>query len=103
MGISSVYHTFDPQGSVVQRLDGSQNILSTSAFDAWGIPLVTSTGDPFGYCGQWGYYTDSETGLLLLTHRYYDPTQGRFLTRDPIWYAFGVNLYGYGEWECIRI
>lgn len=40
--------------------------------------------DPYGYKGQWGYYTDSETGLLLLTYRYLDPTTGRFLTRDPI-------------------
>ena len=38
---------------------------------------------------------DSETGLLLLTHRYYDPAEGRFLTRDPIGYAGGMNLYGY--------
>jgi hypothetical protein len=33
---------------------------------------------PYGYKGQWGYYTDGETGLLLLTHRYLDPATGRF-------------------------
>jgi RHS repeat-associated protein len=65
------------------------------SYDAWGNPLVPNPGDPFGYDAQWGYYTDNETGLLLLTHRYYDPTQGRFLTRDPIGYSGGVNLYGY--------
>lgn len=32
---------------------------------------------------------------MLLTHRYYDPTEGRFLTRDSIGYAGGMNLYGY--------
>jgi hypothetical protein len=37
-GTASVFYTFDPQGSVVQRLDGSQNILSASAYDAWGNP-----------------------------------------------------------------
>jgi RHS repeat-associated protein len=94
-GTTSVFFTFDPQGSVVQRLDANQNILSASAYDAWGNPIATSTGDPYGYCAEWGYYTDNETGLLLLTHRYYDPTQGRFLTRDPIGYSGGVNLYGY--------
>ncbi len=31
----------------------------------------------------------------MLTHRYYDPTEGRFLTRDPIGYAGGQNLYAY--------
>ena len=51
--------------------------------------------EPFGYKAQVGYYTDTETGLQLLTHRYYDPSRGRFLTRDPVGYAGGVNLYGY--------
>ncbi len=32
---------------------------------------------------------------MLLTHRYYDPAEGRFLTRDPIGYAGGLNLYAY--------
>jgi len=49
----------------------------------------------YGYKGQWGYYTDSETGLLLLTHRYLDPAMGRFLTRDPIGCEGGINLYAY--------
>jgi len=48
-----------------------------------------------GFGGQWGNYTDNETGLLCLTHRYYDTGTGRFINRDPIDYAGGVNLYGY--------
>lgn len=32
---------------------------------------------------------------MLLTYRYYDPAEGRFLTRDPIGYAGGLNLYAY--------
>ncbi len=94
-GTANVYYTFDPDGSVVQRLDINQNILSTSAYDAWGNPLVANPNDPFGYDAQWGYYTDNETGLLLLTHRYYDPTQGRFLTRDPIGFIGSINPYLY--------
>ena len=53
-----------------------------------------------GYGGQAGYYTDWETGtappsLALLTFRYYDPSAGRFLTRDPIGYKGGANPYEY--------
>ena len=51
--------------------------------------------DPAGFGGQFGYYTDSETGLALCQHRYYDSSVGRFLTRDPIGYAGGLNLYAY--------
>jgi hypothetical protein len=36
-----------------------------------------------------------ETGLSLLTNRYYDGGTGRFLTRDPIGYKGGLNLYGF--------
>jgi uncharacterized protein RhaS with RHS repeats len=32
---------------------------------------------------------------VLLTHRYYDPQTGRFVTRDPIGQAGGINEYGY--------
>jgi RHS repeat-associated protein len=46
--------------------------------------IFVANNTPYGYKGQWGYYTDGETGLLLLTHRYCDPATGRFLTRDPI-------------------
>ncbi len=45
--------------------------------------------------GQHGYYTNTGTGLLCLTHRYYDAGTGRFVTRDPIGYKGGINLYGF--------
>jgi len=42
------------------------------------------------------YQTDGDTGLLLLGHRYYDASVGRFLTADPAkaggnWYAYCDN------------
>ncbi len=92
---SSTFYTFDVQGGVAQRLDASQSVLSSHQFTAHGSEVTTASSDPFGYGAQWGYYTDRETGLQLLTHRYYDPNAGRFVTRDPISYAGGINLYGY--------
>ena len=93
---SSVY-TFDVQGNVAQRLDASGAVQGSYAFDAWGKRTTTDASpDPYcGYGGQWGYYTDSESGLTLCGHRYYDSNTGRWLTRDPIGYAGGINLYGY--------
>ena len=43
------------------------------------------------YAGQ---YTDEETGFQYLRARYYDPTTGTFLTRDPI-EAQTREPYGY--------
>jgi RHS repeat-associated protein len=92
----TVYYTWDHQGSLAQRLDGMVNVLTSHMFDAYGTGASTgATTDPYGYDGQWGYLRDGETGLHLLTHRYYDAGVGRFLTRDPTTYIGGVNLYGY--------
>ncbi|MGI8551027.1 MAG: RHS repeat-associated core domain-containing protein, partial [Dehalococcoidia bacterium] len=95
-GGSSIFYQFDPQGSVAQRLNSAGAVLSSDMYDAYGVGQSTgSPSDPWGYGAQWGYFTDRETGLLLLTHRYYDPSAGRFLNRDPIGAAGGINLYEY--------
>jgi RHS repeat-associated protein len=44
------------------------------------------------YCG---YRYDAETENYYVRNRYYSPTLGRWLTRDPIGYRGGINLYGY--------
>jgi RHS repeat-associated protein len=44
------------------------------------------------YCG---YRYDAETDNYYVRNRYYSPTLGRWLTRDPIGYEGGVNLYEY--------
>jgi RHS repeat-associated protein len=93
-GSASVFYSFDSEGNVSQRSDFSGAVLS-NLFAAHGGILSGSLTEPFGYKAQFGYYTDRETGLQLLTHRYYDPNSGRFLTRDPIGYRGGINLYAY--------
>jgi RHS repeat-associated protein len=94
----------DPLGNVALRLNANGNVLSADLYDAWGVwkgswaadgTALAQPADPYGYKGQYGYYTDVETGLILCTHRYYDPAVGRWVTRDPIGYDGGVNLYGY--------
>ena len=61
--------------------------------------VVSRTGSsptPFGFAGTSQYQTDTESGLQLLGHRYYDPSTGRFITQDPArdgenWYAYCGN------------
>ena len=98
----SAFYTFDAHGSVCQRVSGGGTVLSTQTFDAYGLRQSTDgNSDPYcGFGGQSGYYTDWETGtaasaLEMLGLRYYDPSAGRFLTRDPSDYKGGANLYEY--------
>ena len=42
-----------------------------------------------------GQYHDHETGLHYNRYRYYDPEVGRFVGKDPIGYAGGLNVYQY--------
>jgi len=80
----STGYQFDPQGNAAHLLNQNGTVVAHLAYDAWGQRMSGTNPTPYGYKGQWGYHTDGETGLLLLTHRYLDPATGRFLTRDPI-------------------
>ena len=76
------------------QTDTSPLLVADRTYDAFGN-LTGGSGTwqgPFGYAGQFGYQEDG-SGLRLLGHRYYDPTIGRFLTRDPA--KHGTNWYGY--------
>jgi RHS repeat-associated protein len=82
------------------QTDTSQNSVASRTYDAFGNVLSSSGSwnGPFGYAGGFGYQED-RSGLMLLGHRYYDSSTGRFLTRDPIkdgrnWYAYGGGYKG---------
>jgi RHS repeat-associated protein len=102
-GSGSIFYTFDPQGNVCQRLNSQGTVVSTDFYDAFGYRVSTANNtDPFGYGGEWGYYTDMETGLVALSYRYYDPVYGEFLNRDPIGYLDDPNLYNFVHDNPIR-
>ena len=78
-GNVQVYHT-DGLGSVRAITNGAGTLIQTYQTDEFGIPTNsqgTST-QPFQYTGQ---QVDGN-GLVYLRARYYDPTSGRFLSRD---------------------
>ena len=67
-------------------------------YDAFGETLTRSgsTATPVQFAGTSGYHADAATGLLLLGHRYYDASIGRFLSSDPAqagsnWFAYCDN------------
>ena len=94
--IGSLFYAFDPQGNAVQQLSNGGNVIGTVMYDSYGAASSTNWGNiPFGYGAQFGYYTDVESGLCLLTYRYYSPGHGTFLTRDPS--GAELQLYAYAR------
>jgi len=94
----------DRLGTFSLQTNASQAATATKQFDAFGNPL-SATGTAvgaFGFAGSSGYQEDPDSSLKLLGHRYYDPSTGRFLTRDGIrvgrnWYvAFANNPSRWG-------
>jgi RHS repeat-associated protein len=92
-GNTYYYHT-DGLGSTIAISDGSKNIVQTYGYDSFGaVRASTDFVNTYTYTGrEW----DKETGLYYYRARYYDPMQGRFISKDPIGFAGGdLNLYGY--------
>lgn len=78
-------------GDLAQRLD----------FDEWGnVTTDTNPGfQPFGFAG--GLW-DRDTGLVRFGARDYDPTTGRWTTKDLSRFGGGLNLYGYAHLDPIN-
>lgn len=94
-GTSKYYHG-DQLSSTRGLTNSSQSITDSREYDAWGLALTTSSiPTPFGFAGGAGYQRDPDSGLMLLGQRYYDPSIGRFVSRDPISFQGGTNLYAY--------
>ena len=89
-GTLSYYHK-NAHGDITALTNTNGQIVNNYQFDAFGQQLnETENTNPFGYAGE---YVDSETGMIYLRNRYYEPTTGRFITEDPI--RDGVNWYSY--------
>jgi RHS repeat-associated protein len=65
-------------------------------FTAFGEP-VSGPMERYGYAGSWGYQAHDELPYLHVGARYYDPSSGRFLQRDPIGLSGAIALYQYTD------
>ncbi|HEY6330284.1 MAG TPA: RHS repeat-associated core domain-containing protein, partial [Blastocatellia bacterium] len=86
-----LYFTQDRLGSTTTLTDATANVVETESYDAFG-GAIGSAYTRYGFTGR---ELDPETGLMLYRARWYDPSQGRFVTEDPVGYRSGLNLYSY--------
>jgi len=90
------YYYYNFTGSTVAMTDTDGNIVNKYAYTPFGglAGSVEAVSNPFRYVGRFGVMDDNN-GLYYMRARYYDPDVGRFITKDPIGFGGGVNLYGY--------
>ena len=89
------YYFFDGLGSVMAMAPAVEgNPTDRYFYTPWGEPdaraqsLSATTGNPYRYVGQLGYYFHHQIpalqNWLQLGVRFYDPEAGRFERRDPL-------------------
>lgn len=86
----------DYLGTPIQMYDEEGNKTWDCTLNAYG-KTTTFEGRslnecPFRYQGQ---YEDRETGLYYNRFRYYDSSNGNYISQDPIRLRGGLNIYNY--------
>ncbi|HTB50375.1 MAG TPA: RHS repeat-associated core domain-containing protein [Solirubrobacteraceae bacterium] len=86
------YLHHDQAGSIRLLTNSSGTVDGKCTYSAYGTPTCEGTAStPLGYDGQ---YTSTDTGLVYLRARTYDPATGQFMSRDPLESITG-EPYGY--------
>jgi len=98
-----LYLHHDQQGSTRLLTSATGAIEATTTYDAYGNTTASkgTATTPLGYDAQ---YTNTDTGLIYLRARAYDPATAQFLTTDPLVrltrapYAYAAdNPVNYGD------
>ena len=99
-GSKTYFPAYDDNGNVSALLDSTDGSLDAKyEYGAFGEPLrvggtAIAADNPFRFSTK---YTDVESGLVYYGFRYYSPSLGRFLNRDPFGEEGGTNLYAFVE------
>ncbi|MGE5417705.1 MAG: RHS repeat-associated core domain-containing protein [Acidobacteriota bacterium] len=75
------YYVHNGHGDVVQIMDEAGTVVNQYQYDEWGN-IVSQTETVFNEFKYAGEIYDTESGLYYLRARYYDPSVGRFISKD---------------------
>ncbi len=91
----------DALGSAVALADGAGAVQTEYTYVPFGETTASgqTSANPHQFTGR----ENDGTGLYSYRARYYSPGLGRFLSEDPVEFAFGeFNLYGYVRENPVR-
>jgi RHS repeat-associated protein len=95
IGGTPYYYTRDQINSVREMTDSSGNLVAQYSYtpDGRGTKVKGNTVDSdFLYAGM---YDHQPSSFNLAVHRAYNPSLGRWMSRDPIGERGGLNLFAY--------
>ncbi|MCA9091433.1 MAG: RHS repeat-associated core domain-containing protein, partial [Planctomycetaceae bacterium] len=97
-----LYALQDANWNVTAVVDDGGTVQERYEYDPYGITTVCSpsytprSGSDYAwettYCG---YRWEDAVGLYAVRYRWYSPRLATWVSRDPVGYAAGVNLYAY--------
>jgi RHS repeat-associated protein len=93
---SSTYYHADGNGNITMLIDVNQAVVAKYLYDPFGI--ILSQSGPLANVNVYRFSSkewNANAGFYYFGWRYYDPTLQRWLNRDPIQEAGGINLYAY--------
>ncbi len=84
IGGTNYYYTRDHNNSVREMTNGAGTVQSQYGYGPWGeVSKLAGTG-PDSDMQYAGMYMHQPSGLNLAVNRAYSPSQGRWISRDPI-------------------
>lgn len=83
------YYLQDHLGSTRNIRDGAKAPLARYAYTPYGQPTV-NVGLAL-HVGYTGHAWDNVTQQCFAPYRYYDPSNARWLWRDPLGFVDGIN------------
>ena len=88
-------HT-DYQGTRLAESSVSGDIVKRYHYEPYGMQVGNALHTEVGYTG---HIYDSDTGLVYMQARYYDPVIGRFYSNDPVGFrdVHSFNRYAYAN------
>ena len=97
--VTDYYHG-DLIGTTRLMSDPSGGSIEPAVYTAFGDRITgptTTDASRYGYVGAWGYQQHADFPYMHVGARYYDPSSGRFLQRDPIGIEGNINVYEYAD------
>ena len=90
------HYFYDANGNVVDLLDSNDVLVAHYEYDPFGKVVIKegeySTNNTIRFSSK---IHDSQVGLVYYGYRFYNPSIGRWINRDPIEERGSVNLYSF--------